>query len=113
MSDRRKSIRFYDLVKDEKGALSSARCGMWLTMLLAIIAGGVDIHLVLQGSTVSVPNAIYATLSTMFMAFASWAAGPRIAQYIGPQLGQIAQGIGVSNRDKPPFPEMDRDESGG
>ena len=30
----------------------------------------------------------------------TWAAGPRIAQYIGPQLGQIAAGIGASARDQ-------------
>lgn len=87
-----------ELVSDEKHHLSSARVGLWITVLLAIGCFTVDVVLTIQHAAARIPNPVYATLGTMFTVFASWAAGPRIAQYIGPQIGQIASGIGASNR---------------
>ena len=112
MSDRRKSIRWSDLVKDERGALSSARCGLWVTVALALLTVGVDVWLTLHGSKVSIPNPAYALEGTMFTVFATWAGGPRIAQYIGPQIGQVASGIGSalrSNRE----PDARKDDERG
>jgi len=111
MTDRRRSVRLSDLVKDEKGALSSARCGLWVTVALALATVAVDVWLTFHAAKAFIPNAVYALEGTMFTVFASWAAGPRIAQYIGPVIGQVAQGIGASSRAKPPFPGMDQDES--
>lgn len=91
------------LVEDERGALSSARTGMWATVLVAYVSIGVDLYLVLTGGKHFVPNTVYGVLGTMFLAFASWAAGPRIAQYLGPQIGAVAQGLGAATRtDAPP-----------
>ena len=101
-----------ELVSDESSHLSSARIGLWVTVLLFALVAAVDVGLTIQRTPMRIPNAVYATLGTMFTVFASWAAGPRIAQYIGPQIGQIAQGIGGANRDQPPFPGMDRGEDG-
>jgi hypothetical protein len=41
-----------------------------------------------------VPNAAYALLGTIFTGLLAWTAGPRIAQYLGPQIGAVAKGIG-------------------
>lgn len=101
-----------DLVLDERHHLSSARIGVWVTVLFVAVTGGVDIYLTVTGAHFRIPNAVYSTFGTMFMAFASWAGGPRIAQWIGPQIGQVAQGIGAANRDQPPFPGMDQGEHG-
>lgn len=112
MSDRRRSIRFYDLVKDERGALSSARCGLWVTVVLALVTVSIDVWLTVHGAKVSIPNTAYALEGTMFTVFASWAAGPRIAQYIGPQIGQVASGIASavrSNRE----PDARKDDERG
>lgn len=95
------------LVEDERGQLSSARVGLWLTVCVAVAVIGVDVHLTLAASTAFVPNTVYAVLATMFTAFASWAAGPRIAAYLAPQIGQIASGIGAARRNEPPFAGMD------
>ena len=108
--ERRFDLR--ELVSDERHHLSSARIGVWVTLLCAIAVGGVDIWLTVTAAHFRIPNAVYSLFGTMFMAFASWAAGPRIAQYIGPQIGQVAQGIGASNRDQPPYPTMDKGEDG-
>lgn len=87
-----------ELVSDERGHLSTARVGLWVTMALAILTVGVDIGLTLSASKVFIPNPAYAMEGTMFTVFATWAAGPRIAQYIGPQIGAVVQGIGASVR---------------
>ena len=102
----------HDLICDERGHISSARCGLWITVLATLVAFGIDAWLTLHGVAFRLPNTIYAIFGTMFTVFASWAAGPRIAQYIGPQLGQIAAGIGASARDQSPFPGMDHREDG-
>ena len=107
---RRFDVR--ELVSDERHHLSSARVGLWLTFLVFCAVAAVDVALTLHQHPVRVPNVVYATIGTMFMAFATWAAGPRIAQYLGPQIGQVAQGIGASTRDQPPYPTMDRGEDG-
>jgi hypothetical protein len=100
-------VRLPELIEDESGALSSARCGLWVTVLLAIITIALDIS-----RHTPLPNAVYSLEATMFMAFASWAAGPRIAQYIGPQIGQAAQGVASANRDTR-FPSREDDERHG
>lgn len=87
------------LVTDETRKTSSARLGLWITVGMALITVGVDIALTLGSSASHIPNTVYALEGTMFTVFAAWAAGPRIAQYIGPQLGAIAQGIGQSSGD--------------
>ncbi len=91
-------MRLHQLFEDESGSLSSARAGLWTTLALSIATIAVDVSLTMQGRH-AIPNAVYALESTMFMAFATWAAGPRIAKYIGPQIGQVAQGVASAARD--------------
>jgi hypothetical protein len=47
----------------------------------------------------------------MFVAFASWAAGPRIAEYLAPQLGAVVQGLASAVRDSR-LPSKHDDERG-
>lgn len=101
------------LVTDEQNKTSASRVGLWITVVLALVTVGVDIALTLRLAAQHIPNTVYALEGTMFTVFAAWAAGPRIAQYIGPQIGQIASGIAAATRDAmPPFPGMDTGERG-
>jgi hypothetical protein len=87
MSDRRKSIRLYDLVKDEKGALSSARCGMWATLCFMF------------GYVIWTPEpsvAVLSSLTTVLVMFGGWAAGSKFATAWG-SLGAVAQGVASSS----------------
>lgn len=66
------------LLMDETGYPSSARVGMWVTLLVALPLIVADS----KNAQVEVPAGGYGLLTTLFIAFASWAAGPRVAQYI-------------------------------
>ena len=89
------------LLRDEQGSWSSARCSFWLSLLVALGCVVADTIF----AAVAVPNAAYSLLGTIVVATASWAAGPRIAQYLAPQLGAIAKGIGDSR-----LPDIKKDD---
>ena len=78
-----------DIISDEKGKLSAARV---LLVGCLVFTGGI----ILTDSLFwgEVPNAAYALLGTIFTGLLAWCAGPRIAQYLGPQIGAVAKGIG-------------------
>ena len=89
------------LLSDEKGKVSAAR-----TLLLGslLFTGALILFdAVLWGN---VSNAIYALLGTIFTGLLAWAAGPRIAQYLLPQIGAVAQGIGASLTKDPRRPDL-------
>lgn len=67
------------LLTDEQGSRSSARTLLWVTVLFTLGIVAVD---VLTPAEVA-PDA-YKLLAGMVTAFAAWAAGPRIAQYLAP-----------------------------
>jgi hypothetical protein len=95
------------ILADEKGKLSAAR--VLLTACLAFTGVLIVFDAILWAT---VPNAAYALLGTIFTGLLGWTAGPRIAQYFGPQLGSIASGIGASLHRKPERPELlDNDPS--
>ena len=89
------------LLSDEKGKVSAARTLLVGEMLYTGILILFDI--VLWGD---VSNAIYALLGTVFTGLLAWAAGPRIAQYLLPQIGAVAQGIGASLPKDPRRPDL-------
>ena len=89
------------LLSDEKGKVSAARILLVGEMLYTGILILFDI--VLWGD---VSNAIYALLGTVFTGLLAWAAGPRIAQYLLPQIGAVAQGIGASLTKDPRRPDL-------
>jgi len=79
------------LVQDERGQLSTARALLWVWSLftMAVVA--------LWWQTV--PNGVLSLLSAVEVALIAWAAGPRIAQYLAPQVGAAAAAVGQSVRE--------------
>jgi hypothetical protein len=90
-----------ELLADEKGKLSAAR--VLLVLSLAFTAAIITVDSLLWAE---VPNAAYALLGTIFTGLLAWTAGPRIAQYILPQIGAIASGIGASLTREPRRPKL-------
>lgn len=86
----------FDLLQDETGGWSSARCLLWLWSLVSLVLIVVDRDL---------SNAILTYLSSVELALIGWAAGPRIAEYLLPQLGRTADAIGQAKRAKERDPE--------
>jgi hypothetical protein len=84
-------MKLLEVVRDEKGSYSSARVLLWLwsAFSLVLVARHWD----------TVPNAVLAFLSSVEMALIAWAGGARIAQYLGPQIGAVAAGVGASVRE--------------
>lgn len=84
-------MQLSQLIQDEQGHLSSARVLLWVWSLfsLALIA--------LTWRELS--NAVLAFLSGVEIALIAWAGGARIAQYLGPQIGSTAAGVGQSVRE--------------
>ena len=89
------------ILADEKGNPSAAR--VLLTASLAFTAVIIVADALLWAE---VPNAAYALLGTIFTGLLAWTAGPRIAQYILPQIGAIAGGIGASVTREPRKPKL-------
>jgi len=93
-----------ELLSDEAGGLSSARSSFWLTLVVALgltVADGLS-------PAITVPEPGYTLLGAIVGIVGIWAAGPRIAQYLGPALGSMVQGIGSSRRSpEPERPEPD------
>jgi hypothetical protein len=89
------------ILADEKGNLSAAR-----VLLVASLAFTAVIIVADSLLWADVPNAAYALLGTIFTGLLAWTAGPRIAQYILPQIGAIASGIGASLIREPRRPKL-------
>mgnify|MGYP003654729767 CR=1 FL=1 len=90
-----------EILSDEKGKLSAAR----VLLVLSLAFTGTVILLDIMFDAI-VPNAAYALLGTIFSGLLIWSSGPRIAQYLGPQVGAIASGIGSALTREPRRPEM-------
>jgi len=90
-----------DILKDERGSLSAARIFLFVSL---VFTGAIIVADSLLWATV--PNAAYALLGTIFTGLLAWTAGPRIAQYILPQIGAIASGIGASLTREPRRPKL-------
>jgi hypothetical protein len=89
------------ILADEKGNPSAAR-----VLLVASLAFTAAIIVADSLLWATVPNAAYALLGTIFTGLLAWTAGPRIAQYILPQIGAIASGIGASLTREPRRPKL-------
>ena len=76
------------ILADERGNLSAARVLLSASLVFTAVIIVADSLLWAE-----VPNAAYALLGTVFTGLLAWTAGPRIAQYIGPQVGAVASGI--------------------
>ena len=95
-------MKWHALIQDETGAVSTARTSFLVTGVVGLgltVADAVS-------PAVTVPEPGYAFLGAIIGIAGAWAAGPRIAQYIGPALGQMVQGIGMAKRS-PERPDPD------
>jgi len=90
-----------EILKDERGSLSAARISLFVS--LAFTAAIIVADSLLWAT---VPNAAYALMGTIFTGLLAWAAGPRIAQYILPQIGAVASGIGAALVREPRRPDL-------
>ena len=90
-----------EILKDERGSLSAACISLFVS--LAFTAAIIVADSLLWAT---VPNAAYALLGTIFTGLLAWTAGPRIAQYFGPQIGAVASGIGAALVREPRRPDL-------
>lgn len=84
-------IDWRQLVQDERGQLSTARALLWCWSVFTLL------FVALTWRTV--PNGVLSLLSGVEIALIAWAAGARIAQYLGPQIGATASAVGQSVRE--------------
>jgi len=89
------------ILADEKGKLSAARVLLVATLVFTAVMIAADSLL-----WATVPNAAYALMGTIFTGLLAWTAGPRIAQYLLPQIGAVASGIGASLIREPRRPDL-------
>lgn len=77
-------------LEDESGKPSAARRLLTATLAVALLLATCD---AIEPVPVAIPAAGYSLLSTVIVALIAWAGGPRVAEYVGTQLGQIAEAI--------------------
>ena len=75
------------LLIDERGTVSAAR-----TFLLGVLLFTGTI-IVLDSIILAVPEIAYTLLGSLNVGLLAWAGGPRVAQYLAPQIGAVASGI--------------------
>jgi hypothetical protein len=85
------------LFRDEQRKFSLART---LTALWSALCMAVVIYELTSKTHYSVNNVTWAFLSTIELALIAWAGGPRIAQYIAPQIGTAIGSISAAIRSK-------------
>jgi len=76
-----------EILCDERGTPSAARVFLATTMLFT------GLIIVLDSLVWDVPEPAYALLGSLGVGLLAWTAGPRMAAYIGPQIGAVASGI--------------------
>jgi len=76
-----------EILTDERGSLSAAR--VLLTASMVFIA----VIIVLDSTFWDVPEPAYVLLGSWGIGLLAWAGGPRMAQYLAPQVGAVASGI--------------------
>ena len=76
-----------EVFKDERGTPSAARIFLATTMAFS------GLIIVLDSIVWDVPEPAYVLLGSLGVGLLAWTAGPRMAAYIGPQIGAVASGI--------------------
>lgn len=76
-----------EIFKDERGSFSAARTFLFGSLVFTgtIIA--------LDSIILTVPEIAYTLLGSLNVGLVAWAGGPRVAQYLAPQIGAVASGI--------------------
>jgi len=75
------------ILADERGSLSSARTFLFASL---IFSGAL---IILDSTIWDVPEVVYTLLGSLDIGLLAWAGGPRVAQYLGPQVAGVASGI--------------------
>tara|TARA_R110000824_G_scaffold105203_1_gene249026 strand:- start:43 stop:360 length:318 start_codon:yes stop_codon:yes gene_type:complete len=88
-----------EILRDERGSLSAARSFLLGTLLFT------GALIVLDSMLWEVPEVVYTLLGSIGMGLLAWAGGPRVAQYLGPQIGAVTAGIAKAVRG-PRRPEL-------
>lgn len=78
-----------ELLQDETGAWSCARTSFWILLLFLLLVVTVDVFY-----SVRVSQVVYTTLGSILAGLVVWAAGPRIATYLGPWAQSVGAAIG-------------------
>jgi hypothetical protein len=76
------------IIKDEEKNYSMARVLVFLWTVVIVTM------LVVNSACLTPPLLTF--LSSIYLFLCSWAAGPRIAKYLGPQIGAIVAAVGQS-----------------
>ena len=76
-----------EILKDERGSFSAARTFLFGSL---VFTGTI---IVLDSLMLAVPEIAYTLLGSLNVGLVAWAGGPRVAQYLAPQIGAVASGI--------------------
>ena len=76
-----------EMLTDERGTLSAARTFLFGSL---VFTGTI---IVLDSLLLGVPEIAYTLLGSLNVGLLAWAGGPRVAQYLAPQMGAVASGI--------------------
>ena len=76
-----------EILTDERGTLSAARTFLFGSL---VFTGTI---IVLDSLLLGVPEIAYTLLGSLNVGLLAWAGGPRVAQYLAPQMGAVASGI--------------------
>jgi hypothetical protein len=76
-----------EILKDERGSFSAARTFLFGSL---VFTGTI---IVLDSLMLGVPEIAYTLLGSLNVGLVAWAGGPRVAQYLAPQVGAVASGI--------------------
>jgi|TARA_R110000851_G_scaffold157952_7_gene300823 hypothetical protein len=75
------------ILADERGSPSAARTFLFGSL---VFTGTI---IVLDSIILAVPEIAYTLLGSLNVGLLAWAGGPRVAQYLAPQIGAVASGI--------------------
>ena len=76
-----------EILKDERGSFSAARTFLFGSL---VFTGTI---IVLDSLMLAVPEIAYTLLGSLNVGLVAWAGGPRVAQYLAPQIGAVVSGI--------------------
>ena len=82
-----------EILKDERGSFSAARTFLFGSL---VFTGTI---IVLDSLMLAVPEIAYTLLGSLNVGLVAWAGGPRVAQYLAPQIGAVASGIAKAVKD--------------
>ena len=76
-----------EILRDERGTPSAARTFLFGSLMFT------GTLIVFDSTIWDVPEPAYVLLGSLVVGLLAWAGGPRVAQYLAPQMGAVASGI--------------------